>query len=529
MARPRDAPDRTTVVARFRVVTKHQISGWRFLFRRIEHALVRRDASMIDDPQRGRATALSAGIALACVVIAGSAVLAFLKPAKQVGDAKIVAERDTGALFVRVGQRLYPALNLTSARLIAGSPANPVPVSRADLAKFPRGPLVGIAGAPGVIADPGGRDSSWTVCDSTRAGGAAVLDQQTGLPISSRTAARTVAIGGPLTVDGDAVRPALAGEARLLREGPATWLVYTDRERGAVRAALDLGDTAVTLALGIDASAPVLAASKGLIGAIPEVPPLRVPEVPGAGQTVTLSSGQSVAVGSVLVVSTVDRSASYYLVSQTGLVQISTVLAAMFRNADSHGSVSAISVGPDVVAANLRPGVWPGTSSYPSTAVRLVDPERSGTTCLHWSRGATDPAAATELLVGRQLPLTVDEQDRAVPLVTAAASRGVTADTAYMPRTTGRFVRVTGSDPASPLREALFWISDSGVRYGIDAQPTGSDQTLSALGLRNPIPAPWGIVSLFAPGPTLSQKDARVQHDGIAADKAVAGLPGGQP
>ncbi|WP_280352578.1 type VII secretion protein EccB [Nocardia abscessus] len=515
-------------MARFRVVTKHQISGWRFLLRRIEHALVRRDASMIDDPQRGRSTALSIGIALACVIIAGAAVLAFFKPAKKVGESKIVAEKDTGALFVRLNNRLFPALNLTSARLIVGSPDNPVKVSRDELSKYPRGPWVGIPGAPGSIIDTGERDSSWTVCDTARTGAAAPVNPATGLPTVSRSAVRTTAIGGPLTVDGDAIRQLGDGEARLLRDDTTTWLVYGDAEKGVVRAAIDLASTAVAMALGIDSTAPVMAASKGLVNAIPEAPPLRVPDVPGAGESITLNNGFTTPVGSVLTVSTPDQGVSYYLVSQTGLVRISSVLAAMIRNANSQGAVSTRTVGPDVIAANLRPGQWPGTASYPTRPIRLVDPERSGVTCYHWSRSGYDPNAATELLVGRQLPLTQDEQGRTVDLVTSSASRGTTADAAYLPRDTGRFVQVTGAEPGSPLREAFYWVSDSGVRYGVITDPSGvtGDPTLTALGMRTPVPAPWTIISLFAVGPALSQKEARIQHDGIPNNKIVAGLGG---
>ncbi|BDT94855.1 MULTISPECIES: type VII secretion protein EccB [Nocardia] len=517
-------------MARFRVVTKHQISGWRFLLRRIEHALVRRDASMIDDPQRGRSTALSIGIALACVIIAGAAVLAFFKPAKKVGDSKIVAEKDTGALFVRLNNRLFPALNLTSARLIVGSPDNPVQVSRDELSKYPRGPWVGIPGAPGSIVDNNEKDSSWTVCDTARTGAAAPVNPATGLPTVSRSAVRTTAIGGPLTIDGDANRPLGDGEARLLRDDTTTWLVYADAEKGVVRAAIDLANTAVAMALGIDSTAPVMAASKGLVNAIPEAPPLRVPDVPGKGETISLNNGFTTPVGSVVTVSTPDQGVSYYLVSQSGLVRISSVLAAMVRNADAQGSVTTRTVGPNVIAANLRPGQWPGTATYPTRPIRLVDPERSGVTCLHWSRSGNDPNATTELLVGRQLPLTQDEQGRAVDLVTSSASRGTTADAAYLPRDTGRFVQVTGAEPGSPLRESLYWVSDSGVRYGIITDPNGggTDPTLTALGMRTPVPAPWSIISLFAVGPALSQKEARIQHDGIPNNKIVAGLGGTQ-
>jgi type VII secretion protein EccB len=148
-------------LARFRVVSKHQVSGWKFLLNRIEHALVRRDASMLDDPGRGRNIALLIGVALACVCVAGAAVLAFFKPAKVVGDSKIVADQDSGALYVNLDGRLYPALNLTSARLIVGSPDDPVKVPPDELAKHPRGPWVGIPGAPGRMVGTTDRDSYW--------------------------------------------------------------------------------------------------------------------------------------------------------------------------------------------------------------------------------------------------------------------------------------------------------------------------------------------------------------------------------
>ncbi|MFB8281067.1 type VII secretion protein EccB [Nocardia colli] len=508
-------------------MTKHQISGWRFLLRRIEHALVRRDPSMIDDPQRGRSTALAIGIAVACVVVAGAAVMAFFQPDHKVGDSRLVTEKESGALYVRVGDRLYPALNLTSARLILGAPDNPVAVARSELARYPRGPWVGIPGAPSALADSGGTDSSWAVCDAPRTGMAAPIDTATGLPALAYSAVRTTVIGGPLSPEDAGVHELAGDEARLLRADGTTWLVYRDGDNGVVRAAIDLADSPVALALGIDSAAPVLPASKGLINALTEVPPIRVPELPKAGSSVTLTSGLNVRVGSVLVVSATDQPVNY-VVTESGLVRVSPVLAAMLRYANTQGSASVTPVGPDVVAAGLRPGTLSGTAVYPSRPVRLADPAGSPVTCQRWSRldGAGD--ARVSLLVGRQLPLAAGEQSRAVELVTAAGSDGRTADAAYLPRDTGSFVQVTGTDAGSPRRESLFWISDSGVRYGIEPERTGggTDPTLSALGLHSPVLAPWSIVSLFAPGPTLSQPDARVQHDGISSNAAGAELGG---
>lgn len=512
---------------RFRVVTRHQISGWRFLFRRIEHALVRRDASMIDDPQRGRSTALSIGIALACVIVAGAAVMAFFKPAKQVAQAKIISEKDTGALFVHMGDRLYPATNLTSARLIVGEASDPVPVSDDELSKYPRGPLVGIAGAPGSIVDGGPSDSKWTVCDTARTGALAPVSQA-GLPTTAERPVWTTVIGGALTVDGEADRDLAPGEARLLRNGSNTWLIYQDNDNHVVRASVDLSDSAVMLALGIDATSPVMLASSGLVNAIPEEPSIKTPQIPGVGNSLTLPSGMTVTVGSVLTMPTADRGQNYYVVTESGVLQVSPVLATMLRSANPRSSGSLTTVGPNVIAASLRPGTWPGTETFPAQPVRIVDTERYTVSCYHWSRTASAQNAVTGLIVGRRLPLPENQQHSPVALVTAPASNGNTADAAYLTDSLGRFVQLTGANQQSSRRESLYWISGSGVRYGIDAQlgGTGPDQTLTSLGLRTPVLAPWNIVSLLAVGPTLSQKDARLAHDGIPPDRVVAGLGG---
>ena len=52
------------------------------------------------------------------------------------------------------GDTVHPVLNLASARLIAGTPANPEVVSAAAIDNAKRGPLVGIPGAPATISTP---------------------------------------------------------------------------------------------------------------------------------------------------------------------------------------------------------------------------------------------------------------------------------------------------------------------------------------------------------------------------------------
>src|SRR6476661_818081 len=109
--------------------TKLHVSGYRFLLRRMEHALVRGDVRMLDDPLRAQSLSLSAGAVVAAIIVAVCAVVAFVRPPGVLGSAPIVMVRDSGALYVRVGDVVHPVLNLASARLIAGTPADPEVVS----------------------------------------------------------------------------------------------------------------------------------------------------------------------------------------------------------------------------------------------------------------------------------------------------------------------------------------------------------------------------------------------------------------
>ena len=142
-----------------------------------------------------------------------------------------------------------------------------------------------------------------------------------------------------------------------------------------------------------------------------------------------------------------------------------------------------------------------------------------------WSHFGDEPTSRTEVITGRTLPLAPEQVKALVPMVSAATSEGMTADQVYMPTTTGRFVQVTSAATDSRLRESYFWVADNGVRFGLDTSDQQSgDVTLTALKLHYPVPAPWVVVSLFAAGPTLSQKDALIRHDGVPPNPTVAGL-----
>ncbi|KAB7823401.1 type VII secretion protein EccB, partial [Mycobacterium tuberculosis] len=53
-----------------RLTTKVQVSGWRFLLRRLEHAIVRRDTRMFDDPLQFYSRSIALGIVVAVLILA---------------------------------------------------------------------------------------------------------------------------------------------------------------------------------------------------------------------------------------------------------------------------------------------------------------------------------------------------------------------------------------------------------------------------------------------------------------------------
>src|SRR5258707_12064959 len=129
-------------------------------------ALTRWRFRMEVEPGRRQILSVVASISAALVICLGALLWSFISPSGQIGDSPIIADRDSGALFVRVGDRLYPALNLASARLITGRPDNPHLVKGSQIASLPHGPLVGIPGAPNSFAPKSPPASSWLVCDT---------------------------------------------------------------------------------------------------------------------------------------------------------------------------------------------------------------------------------------------------------------------------------------------------------------------------------------------------------------------------
>src|SRR6202161_3641292 len=143
----------------YQPTTRLHISGYRFMRRRIECALLGRDLRAVNEPMRAPAQSLIAGLALAVILLAGCVVLALLRPQPGLATAPILMEKQSGALYVRLGETLHPVLNLASARLIAKTNADqPTTVAsardRGRRGRGRRGPLLRIPGPPQFLGTP---------------------------------------------------------------------------------------------------------------------------------------------------------------------------------------------------------------------------------------------------------------------------------------------------------------------------------------------------------------------------------------
>jgi hypothetical protein len=239
------------------------------------------------DPEARRVAALTLGVTLALVATAIMFVLSWFKPAGQVGNSKILADRDTGAIYVMVDGRLHPALNLMSARLIAGQAVNPTFVKAAEIQKYPQGPTVGIPGAPTAMPVRAGGAGQWAVCDSAPT--ATAMTSAGDRPL-------VTAIAGPLS--GAGAGTLQMPSAVLTRHNGKTYILWDGR-----RSEVDLNNKAVALALGIDPGSPApVPMSKALFDAIPATDPLVLPAIPDAGKPAPWNLGPGVVIGSVLSV-----------------------------------------------------------------------------------------------------------------------------------------------------------------------------------------------------------------------------------
>ncbi|MGB8390163.1 type VII secretion protein EccB [Mycobacterium sp.] len=478
-------------MAVFRRTTKVQVSGWRFVSRRLEHAIVRRDTRMFDDPLQFYSRSVALGVVLSMLIVVGALAIAFFKPQGKLGNGNLFVDRSTNQLYLLVSGRLHPVYNLTSARLVLGNPAKPKAVQSAELSRLPKGQAIGIPGAPyatPVSSDP---SSVWTLCDTvTKAESASPTLQ-------------TAVLAMPALID-STINPILPNEALLVSYQGKDWIVTA---KG--RHATDLADRPLAWAVGIPVTAKPSPISEAMFNALPDAGSWQLPPIADVGAPNSLGLPEELVIGSVFQVHA-PSGPQYFVVLTGGVAPVNANTAMALRANQSHGLVAPPAIVPsDVVRIPER--VYP--SPLPGEPIKIVSRPRDPTLCWMWERKTSDQAPKSTVITGRRLPISPSAMNLGITQIQGTA-------TVYTDG--GKYVQLQSPDPR--YGESLYYVDPQGVRYGLP-----DPQTAAALGLTSPKTAPWEVVRLLVDGPVLSKEAAFLEHDTLPADPKPRKVPAGNP
>jgi type VII secretion protein EccB len=485
------------------LANRDQNSGHLFYNRRLRAAITRFSVRMKHDDRKQQA-AVALSIVLVLIGVGWMALLHVMKPSGLVGESSIIGDRDTGAVYAKINGRLYPALNLTSARLAIGNSGTPTWVKASEIAKYPTGPMIGIPGVPNSLPITSSALSAWSVCDTAATRG-------------SGTAPVVTSIAGQLSPSG---RSAAMGttQAILATHKGSTYVIW----RGQ-RSRIDPTERSVTFNLGLDPGVTyAVEISNALFDAMPSTEPIVLPSIPGRGTPSRWLPGSPV--GSVL--ETRDASGAvngFYVLLPAGVQKITSFVADLLRTADSEGSTTPTLVAPDkLIQIPVVDAL--DVDYYPSGKLEFIDTSANPVTCVGWEKQSGDPQARITTFSGRGLPVPISLDSRVVRLVRddRDPNSAEAQQTLVLPGA-ANFVTTTSGVTTADSRESLYWLSPQGVRYGIQSD----HPTLQALGLdpRLAVQAPWPIVRTFAAGPAISREAALVARDAVSGGGAVAPIP----
>lgn len=516
--------------------TKSQVQAYRFVLRRMQSALVRKDAVMLHDPMRTHSRATIVGVAIAGIGLIGFLIWGILSPKpKTPNEDGIVIGKPSGQVYVLIAEpdkKLVPVFNLASARLLLMAQQNPdgeenkkignasgpgtsnnvvspQVIDDNELRDIPKGRKVGIADGPDLLPSADQRiEPLWTVCDQY------LLDEGLNDPAKENKVETTVIAGV------EDLGPELPESQSLLVQAPdgKTYLVYRTPgtanlpNTSAVRARVDLKSASVRAALDLTNKQPRVITT-GMLNSIPEKAPLTSPGLPGRGtdSNVPLGDPDLRKVGSVFKVERAGDTTRFYVVLKDGIDEIKESTADLIRYYEDQGAPTIKPVNPDQMT-NIPP--QPNVvddRTFPEGTTEVLDPENFPVACLGWSVTGEGANADehTAVHIGKTLPgigLNTDGSAKSVAISTPSAD-GTRVDHFYMPPGRAAVVRQATSSKDFTTGQITL-ISDRGVKYGVP-----DSQTATGLGLDDQKPAPRNIIKLLPDGASLSVQDVEQSYD----------------
>ena len=483
--------------------TKLQAQAYRFGVRRLESAVSSGDPLLRGDPVRRRLNiSLIVSFIVAALILGGFAVYGFIRPEPKIGNAAVVIDSDTGGVYVSRAGRLYPAMNLSSALLAAGrgqSGSNAPSVATVDSAAIgrePRGPLLGIPGAPNVLPTASHLVAPrWTVCDRTTTDPA--------LPPGSAPKVRTTAVVG----EPEPLAGALGTTFAMIVTpdgGGSTYLVWN-----GVRSKIDLTSDTIRLAFSLGTDVTARPISPALLDVIPEQPDLLVPAIDTSGAQPSYATTLGVQVGDVFALERADHTRAIYVALPDGVQQINPLVGDLIR--DEFDEVKAIPlVAPRLLRQSPRSAHPIDLTRYPATRPVILGYQQSPVACV--SRTGTSATAQVFGLDAVPVPASAKP-------VTVTEPGGLTVDEVYVHPGRGAVFAASTSAQQPGAGRPLYVVTDEGVAYPIVDRTALTDLGLAAH-VRATAPE---LIALLPKGPTLDP--AQAVHFYPQTDVSAGSLP----
>ena len=437
----------------------------RLMTRRASLALLRGEPDIPDQPLRRLNVGTFSGVLVAVIVTALFVIWGLLGhggSALQYQPGLLALDKQTGQPYVFCQNReICPVLNYASARLALGNTTvTQETVTQASLAKFPRGPLIGIAGLPPLPVSGQLVRQPWSVCT------------QTALGTSGTQTTTTVAAGIP-------TGGTPAGGGALLAQAPngQDWVIW-DAQRMLIQ------PSALSALATSQSALPVPAV---WLNALPQGPAFAPPPITDQGTTVAGPAGP-VHVGQVYQVTVVAGSTQFYVMRRDGLAPITKTQAELLDF--EPGAPKQATLAPSDVTDHRSAATVP-SGGLPASIPAIVTPGSSAPLCVVYSGGS--PALTSQVETGGRMPSggTATGNPAGVTAVALPAGAGA----------------LVGDAPGTGQSSGAvsYFLVVGGRRYAL-----ASKEVAGMLGysLSQAVLLPAGVVDLIPAGPVLDPAQA---------------------
>jgi type VII secretion protein EccB len=462
---------------------RDQVQAHSFVMGRLTSGLLRVDIDGPEQPVPRTTKGTMGGLVLAAVIGVVIALFGIIVPAGSdtswAQPGALVIDSGTGARYLFVNGTLRPALNVTSARLVAGDKMSVKVVSSDNLHDVRLGPPFGIVDAPDAVPGSGALATGpWSACAANTRRGVgevsrtSVLTVGTTVPMAGLTVAQGILVAGPDGTD------YLLWDGRRLR-------MVTGR--------------GVQQALGYGAMTPVPVTAP-FLDAVPAGPDLVPPAIDGMGTAGPDLGGPPTRIGQLFA----DAAGKHYVLTAQGLAALSGTQFALLRGdprtqqqAYGGAAVTAPMVGPDDLARHTAPPGGPvavAAAALPPAPPHDVDVRDGQAVCITLRPGTglvsdgIGVATVDSVTAGAAPPSQgpgIEPSCQQVDLVAVRPGSG--ALVAAAPAGGG-----TGSTP--------YLVGDDGVKF-----PIASAAVLTQLGYSagSQITLPATVLGLLPTGPSL--------------------------